>query len=177
MKHKRFIWFGLGIVLFLVVSACWAQQEQWLGYHSMRKAYEVLGNVYWRYLELSSARPEGLQLPSFESEEPFFAKWSSPMAKRGHLWIALDRSSKSAIHDRLYIDSNGDGSLADETATVAYQGERQRTYFGPVKVMKTPSCAPAPMSSVLGLAMSGPKSVMAPRPRKMMQGMTSHLRP
>ena len=38
------------------------------------------------------------------------------------------------------------------------------------KVAKMPICAAAPKSRLLGLAMRGPKSVMAPTPRKMRQG-------
>ena len=37
-------------------------------------------------------------------------------------------------------------------------------------VAKIPSWAAAPKSRLLGLAISGPKSVMAPTPRKMRQG-------
>ena len=40
----------------------------------------------------------------------------------------------------------------------------------PTKVRNTPSCAAAPMSMLLGLAISGPKSVMAPMPMKMSGG-------
>ena len=39
-----------------------------------------------------------------------------------------------------------------------------------MNVTKMPSCAAAPMSKLLGLAMSGPKSVIAPMPRKMSGG-------
>lgn len=38
------------------------------------------------------------------------------------------------------------------------------------KAVYTPSCAAAPSSRVLGLAITGPKSVMAPRPRKIRGG-------
>ena len=40
----------------------------------------------------------------------------------------------------------------------------------PMKVMKMPSCAAAPSSKLLGLAIRGPKSVIAPTPMKMRQG-------
>ena len=40
----------------------------------------------------------------------------------------------------------------------------------PTKVMKMPSWAAAPSSRLLGLAIRGPKSVMAPTPMKMRQG-------
>ena len=40
----------------------------------------------------------------------------------------------------------------------------------PTKVMKMPSWAAAPSSRDLGLAMRGPKSVIAPTPMKIRQG-------
>ena len=40
----------------------------------------------------------------------------------------------------------------------------------PTKVIKMPSCAAAPSSSDFGLAISGPKSVMAPTPMKIRHG-------
>ena len=38
------------------------------------------------------------------------------------------------------------------------------------KAVKMPNCAPAPISMEDGRAISGPKSVIAPMPRKMMDG-------
>ena len=40
----------------------------------------------------------------------------------------------------------------------------------PISVPKIPNCAAAPKSKVLGLASIGPKSVMAPTPRKISSG-------
>ena len=40
----------------------------------------------------------------------------------------------------------------------------------PQKATKMPTCAAAPRSRVLGLDMTGPKSVIAPSPRKMIGG-------
>ena len=40
----------------------------------------------------------------------------------------------------------------------------------PINVTKIPSCAAAPSNRLLGLAMRGPKSVMAPTPMKIRQG-------
>ena len=42
--------------------------------------------------------------------------------------------------------------------------------FAPMNATNMPNCAAAPRSRLLGLAMSGPKSVIAPTPRKMRQG-------
>jgi hypothetical protein len=47
----------------------------------------------------------------------------------------LDRTHKNGSYDSLYIDSNGDGNLSDETAVSAYRTTQNYTYFGPVKVV------------------------------------------
>ena len=44
----------------------------------------------------------------------------------------------------------------------------------PQNAMKIPTCAAAPSSSVLGLAISGLKSVSAPMPMKMIGGRMFH---
>jgi len=57
------------------------------------------------------------------------------MVKEGYLWVALDSTHRYGSYDRLFIDSDGDGHLSDETVVVAYQAERRRSYFGPVRVI------------------------------------------
>ena len=49
--------------------------------------------------------------------------------------------------------------------------------FAPMKVMKMPSCAAAPSSRLFGLAIRGPKSVIAPTPMKMIGGKMPSLTP
>ena len=49
--------------------------------------------------------------------------------------------------------------------------------IAPTSAMKTPICAAAPSKSVDGRASSGPKSVIAPMPRKMSGGKISNLIP
>ena len=46
--------------------------------------------------------------------------------------------------------------------------------IAPKKVIKIPSWAAAPKSKLLGREMSGPKSVVAPIPRKISGGKISH---
>ncbi len=57
------------------------------------------------------------------------------MVESGYLWISLDRTQKQGQWDRLFIDSNGNGHLNDETAITAYRTDRYSAYFGPVKVV------------------------------------------
>ena len=52
----------------------------------------------------------------------------------------------------------------------AWAEEKMPDIRQPTKVMKMPSCAAAPKSRLLGLAIRGPKSVIAPTPMKIRQG-------
>ncbi|CDE48230.1 putative uncharacterized protein [Faecalibacterium sp. CAG:74] len=52
----------------------------------------------------------------------------------------------------------------------ASAAEKPNTAYAKMNVMKMPSCAAAPSSSVFGLEISGPKSVPAPTPMKIRHG-------
>jgi len=135
MSIKSPIWLTAAIGLLAIASASFGQEEQWLQYQSSRDIRSVLRvDVAGQYLKLISEKPEGVALPDFKEEKPLFYKWPSPMTKNGHLFIAIDRAEKQGVRDLLYIDSNGDGNLKDETAVEAYRAEQQHSYFGPVKV-------------------------------------------
>jgi hypothetical protein len=126
---------AIGISLIVTASAAFAQDEQWLQYHSQRQAYQTIGDMGTSLLEPSTAKPKGVELPEFKNESPMFFQWSSPMAEGGKIQIALDREHPKGSWDILYIDSNGDGNLKDESAISPYQTEQYYTYFGPVKVV------------------------------------------
>jgi len=134
MRKRRLILFLLVFTTFFGVSTAWGQ-EQWLGYRSTREARQVIGDMSRHNIKVSTDKPEGLELPEFTAEEVVFGKWSSPMAKGEHLWIALDKSNKDGMYNRLFIDSDGDGSLSDEQPVESYRTEHRYTYFGPVKVV------------------------------------------
>ena len=134
MRNKTHIWFTVGIILPVLVLAAGAQDEQRLQYRSSREARSILGGLFAQNLNVISERPEGIELPDFKEDESLFFRWSSPMAKNGYLFIALDRASEAGARDLLYIDSNGDGNLKDETTIEAYKAEKSHAYFGPVKV-------------------------------------------
>jgi hypothetical protein len=135
MRKKLFIPIALGILLFILVSQVPAQQEQWLQYHSSRDAAQIFGSVGLQEIQVSSEQPTGVKLPQFKSKSQFFAKWPTPMVKSGFLWVALDRTHKQGPYDLLYIDSNCNGALDDETAVSAYRMDQRGAYFGPVKVI------------------------------------------
>jgi len=125
----------VGIVLLILVSQVPAQQEQWLQYHSSRDTGQILGGMGLKSLEPTKDKPGGVKLPQFKGQDQLFARWHTPMVKSGHLWVALDRTHKQGPYDMLYIDSNANGSLDDETAVAAYRTDQSSAYFGFVKVI------------------------------------------
>lgn len=137
MSIKSPIWLTAAIGLLAIESVSVAQEEQRLQYQSSRDAGSILKEVSQQHLKVISQLPEGVALPDFKEDKPLFYKWISPMVKNGYLLIAVDcnQIGEDRAHDLLYIDSNGDGSLKDETAIQAYRAERQHSYFGLVKVI------------------------------------------
>jgi hypothetical protein len=135
MGNRTYIWLIVGINLLITTSQAPAQEEQWLQYHSSSEARQILGDISLQVLELSADKPAGVELPEFKGENQFFTKWSTPMVKSGHLRICLDRTTKHGLHDLLYIDSNRNGHLDDETAVKTYRTDQYSAYFGPVKVV------------------------------------------
>ncbi len=135
MRNKTYMWLTAGISLLVFTSTTVAQEEQWLQYHSERQAQQIVGDMGTSNPKLTSEKPQGVELPQFKSQQQFFAKWSTPMVESGYLWISLDRTQKQGPWNRLFIDSNGNGRLNDETAITAYRTDRYSAYFGPVKVV------------------------------------------
>jgi len=123
------------LTITLLVSLVQAQDKQWLQYRSAREAAKTIGSVPGKYLSSTDKPPQGVELSKFECSTPLFVRWLTPMVRAGGLWIGLDRSDTSKVYDRLFIDSNGDGNLKDETAVIAYRAEQQHAYFGPAKVI------------------------------------------
>ena len=135
MTKRTYIWFTVIIGIFVLAIGARAQDEQWLQYHSAREVRLVGFSSGMTNLEVTTEKPPTVELPQFKSEEPVFAKWNTPMAQSGYLWIALDKTHKQGMHDILYIDSNGNGRLDDETAVATYRTTQSYAYFGPVKVV------------------------------------------
>jgi len=106
MEKKAFFLLIVGIGLLLITSPAHTQEMQWLQYHSERDADRILGDMTRKNLRLTSEKPPNVELPDFQSEEPFFTTWSTLMVESGQLWIALDRTTKNGRWDQLYIDSN-----------------------------------------------------------------------
>jgi hypothetical protein len=92
----------------LVAASALAQSEQWLQYHTSNDARS------YHSLELTTNPPPGVALPKLNAR-PYFARWMTPMDPGGGRWMCFDRSRKSGPYDRLFIDSNGNGRLDDQT--------------------------------------------------------------
>lgn len=135
MRNKIHSWIAFGFTSLALAIIAQASEGQWLRYRSARDVRQILGNIGSQQIELSNGKPSGVELPEFKTDNPLFGKWLTPMAKNGQIWIALDRSKNNGQYDELFIDSNGDSHLEDETLVTAYQKERNRSYFGPVKVL------------------------------------------
>ncbi len=135
MRNRAYL--GLAVVAGVLISTVpvGAQSEQWLQYRSAREASEITGGLSMLQLSLRNAKPADLVLPEGMSENAVFARWSTPMVEGGGLWLALDRAAESGLRSSLYIDSDADGRLDDETAQTAYRIDQYSAYFGPVKVI------------------------------------------
>lgn len=134
MGKKRYFWLSMGIGLLAVTSAA-AQDEQWLQYQSSRDSWQVVGDLATSNPTVTAEKPRGVELPNFTCDEPLFARWPSPMAAGGGLWLAFDHESEHGPHDLLYMDLNGNGSLADEAALEAYERDERNAKFEPVKIL------------------------------------------
>lgn len=99
----------------LVAGTAWAQSEQWLEYHTANE-----GRGYSQ-LKLTTNPPPNVTLPALNTLNgaPYFGEWKTPMDPAGKRWICLDRTRKSGPYNRLFIDSNGNGRLDDETPVLA----------------------------------------------------------
>jgi hypothetical protein len=111
-----------------VASTALAQKEQWLEYHTSRD-----GQGY-HYLDLTTNPPPNVALPKFNAQ-PWFARWATPMDPKGGRWLCFDRSRKSGLYDRVYIDSKGDGRLDDKEPISVSHSDQYNAYFDSVRVV------------------------------------------
>jgi hypothetical protein len=130
MKSKRYCQLIIGIAITIATLSAPAQDAQWLQYRSVSEASSVVRDIGLQMLSPVGEKPAGVMLPAFTGSEQVFAKWTTPMVAAGYLWIAVDGRNK------LFIDSNGNGHLDDESAIEAYGSDQDSFYlFGPVKVV------------------------------------------
>jgi hypothetical protein len=104
-----------------------AQPEQWLEYHTSSTA------MGYRYQDISTNAPAGVALPTLNGPA-VFARWTTPMDPAGGRWMCLDGKRKTGPRDRLFLDSNGNGRLDDETPIAANRTDQYYAYFDSVRV-------------------------------------------
>jgi len=75
--------------------------------------------------------PDGVSLPPDAGVAPVFAKWQTPLAKEGFVYLAVAKTAGRELDDRVFVDTDCDGDLADESPVEpAHRGS-----FGPVEVL------------------------------------------
>jgi len=116
----------------LAATVTQAQEAQRLQYRTDGQPDRVIGVSAEVRLRAEASPPPGVALPKFSGDRPLFAKWITPRVPAGHLWLALDQSAKQGAYDRLYVDTNADGSLADETPVAAEQSAAANDPDAPV---------------------------------------------
>ncbi len=130
-KFRTFLVWGLGVILF--TSQAFAEGEQWLRYNYARDADET-GRVMYS-LKMSIDRPAGVELPEFKDPKPMFTVWKSPMAKGGQVHIAFDSDGKPGAYNLLYVDSDCDGNLREETPYKPFRIDTNYGNYGPFKIL------------------------------------------
>jgi hypothetical protein len=118
--------------MILAATAAQAQEAQRLQYRTDAQPDKSLGVYAEVRVRAAPSPPAGVALPKLAGDRPLFAKWITPMVPAGHLWLALDQSAEQGVYDRLFVDTNADGSLADETPVAAERAEADNQPGAPV---------------------------------------------
>lgn len=119
----------------LPVGRAFAEGEQWLRYRNSRSPERLLGTSSRRALTVETSAPEGITVPKLAGSEPLYVKWVTPMVEAGDVWLILDQSRPSGSYDLLYVDSDADGDLAEETPTKAVGRNSRSSQFNLVKML------------------------------------------
>lgn len=107
-------------------------ERQWLRY---RHDAGFTRGVNRSYYSLRSADPSGATLPTFTAGDPQYFRWKTPLADTDGVLIALDRSRKNGLYDRLYVDTNADGNLADEKPKKPDSGSQWSSEFNGIRMV------------------------------------------
>jgi hypothetical protein len=118
----------LTLTVLALAGTALAQSEQWLEYHTSDETRSRT------WMEVTTNPPPNVALPKLVGR-PFFYRWTTPLDPAGGRWICLDRVRKSGPYDRLYVDSNGNGRLDDETPLSAKRTDQNYGYFDPVRLL------------------------------------------
>jgi len=121
------------LVIFLVSCTLFAAEGQKLSYRTSPDMKRGDVQVYWMS-QPAPAEPKDMPLPKNGGFDPVYAKWQTPMVKEGSVWMAAARSKKGGAYDLLYVDSNCDGRMVDETAAKPVRTEGNYPVFGPIAI-------------------------------------------
>jgi hypothetical protein len=102
--------------------------EQWLQYQTSTE-----GRGY-RGLKLTETAPKGITPPANLTGEIWYAQWTTPLDPKGR-WMCFERTRKAGPHNRVFIDSNGNGRLDDERAIEAASVDRYSAHFEPARLV------------------------------------------
>jgi hypothetical protein len=111
-----------------------------LQYRWSHRGWRLLAGKGFQGIDMKAYRPQGVNVPKAKTHSALFGKWLSPAAKGGYRWVMIDRSHSRSQHNRLYIDTDGDGHLDDETALIAHRCSQPAvkgyvTLFAPKQVL------------------------------------------
>jgi len=125
----------LTLLLWLFLAGiAFAADTQWLQCHTSQDPSK--SGISYNGLSWIDMEPlDGVPLPKDPGSDVHAGKWYTPMAKDGFLWLAVGRSAGNSVYDLLFVDSNCDGSLADELPHRPRTAGERQTDFGPIKVL------------------------------------------
>lgn len=110
-------------------------EQQWLRYHKATGSYNPVTASTRQYLAPLDQAPEGVAVPEFVGTRVHFARWQTPMVAKGYLDLAYDAAPGNRMKQRLFFDTDCDGSLADETPIPSTYCDRNWTNFELVPIV------------------------------------------
>ncbi len=103
-----------------------------LQYHSGNPSERGLSVGMCEAVSLA-APPIGLWLPRNAGTDPVFAKWETPLAESGFVYLAATKGPDRR-YESLFVDTDGDGNLADESP-VKRNEQGWQDVFGPIELV------------------------------------------
>ena len=126
----------LALLSILAISTSAPAEEYELQYRYVQKPSREGVHGSTGKMEVLDSAPKGVALPQSAGSEPVFCKWKTPLAKDGFIYVAFARSGRNPWRDRIVVDANCDGKLADETPAEPFmtQGRMDFSHYGPIEV-------------------------------------------
>ncbi len=120
------------IFIFVVAGAGSGAEETWLRYATVGASGARNLPMAFNPLEVSVHPPSDVAMPGFSGWIQYYGRIESLMSPSGSVAVVLDVGNDNRD---IYVDSNCDGSLADEKPVKSDVIMYGRTAFGPVKVV------------------------------------------